>query len=89
MQRTAPELVTQQLLDELHVISACDPDHMPREIELIEAFRQRHPTLPQVVCFDTAFHRTMPRIAKLLPSHAATTRKESSGTVSTVCPMPI
>jgi acetate kinase len=67
MQRTAPELVTQQLLDELHVISACDPDHMPREIELIEAFRQRHPTLPQVVCFDTAFHRTMPRIAKLLP----------------------
>jgi acetate kinase len=67
MQHTAPELVTQQVLDELHRISACDPDHMPREIELIEAFRQRHPKLPQVACFDTAFHRTMPRVAKLLP----------------------
>ena len=34
---------------------------------LIEAFRKRHPTLPQVACFDTAFHRTMPSVAKLLP----------------------
>ena len=67
MQHTAPELVTQKLLDELHNISPYDPDHLPREIELIEAFRQRHPKLPQVACFDTAFHRTMPRVAKLLP----------------------
>ena len=37
------------------------------EIELIEAFRQRHPQLPQVACFDTAFHGTMPRVAKMLP----------------------
>jgi acetate kinase len=67
MQHTAPELVTRELLDELHRISPYDPDHLPREIELIEAFRQRHPKLPQVACFDTAFHRTMPRVAKLLP----------------------
>ncbi len=67
MQHTAPELVTQELLDELHRISPCDPDHLPREIELIETFRQRHPKLPQVACFDTAFHRTMPRVAELLP----------------------
>jgi acetate kinase len=67
MQHTAPELVTQELLDELHRISPYDPEHLPREIELIEAFRQRHPKLPQVACFDTAFHRTMPRVAKLLP----------------------
>jgi acetate kinase len=67
MQHTAPELVTQELLDELHRISPCDPDHLPSEIELIEVFRQRHPKLPQVACFDTAFHRTMPRVAKLLP----------------------
>jgi acetate kinase len=40
---------------------------LPREIELIEAFRLRYPKLPQVACFDTAFHRTMPRVAKLLP----------------------
>ena len=67
MQHTEPELVTQELLDELHRISPYDPDHLPGEIELIETFRQRHPKLPQVACFDTAFHRTMPRIAKLLP----------------------
>jgi len=67
MQHTAPELVTQELLDELHRISPYDPDHLPGEIELIETFRQRHPKLPQVACFDTAFHRTMPRVAKLLP----------------------
>lgn len=67
MQHTAPELVTPELLDELRRISPVDPDHLPREIELIEAFRERHPKLPQVACFDTAFHTTMPRVAKLLP----------------------
>jgi len=67
MKHTEPERVTQELLGELHRISPYDPDHLPREIDLIEAFRQRHPKLPQVACFDTAFHRTMPRVAKLLP----------------------
>ena len=67
MHHTAPELVSQNLLDELHRISPFDPDHLPSEIELIETFRQRHPQLPQVACFDTAFHQTMPRVAKLLP----------------------
>ena len=67
MEHTEPESVTQGLLDELHRISSYDPDHLPREIELIEALRQRYPKLPQVACFDTAFHHTMPRAAKLLP----------------------
>ncbi|MEI7902550.1 MAG: acetate/propionate family kinase, partial [bacterium] len=67
MQHTASELVTQELLDELHRLRPYDPEHLPREIELIEAFRQRHPKLPHVACFDTAFHRTMPRVARLLP----------------------
>ena len=67
MKHTEPELVTPELLDELHRISPNDPDHMPRELDLIETFRQRHPKLPQVACFDTAFHQTMPRVAKLLP----------------------
>jgi acetate kinase len=67
MKHTAPEVVTQELLDELHRIRPYDPEHLPREIELIEAFRQRHPKLPQLACFDTAFHRDMPRVAKLLP----------------------
>jgi len=67
MQHTASERVTQELLDELHRLRPYDPEHLPREIELIEVFRQRHPKLPQVACFDTAFHRTMPRVARLLP----------------------
>jgi acetate kinase len=67
MKHTEPEVVTQELLDELHRLRPYDPDHLPREIELIEAFRQRHPKLPQVACFDTAFHRTMPRVARWLP----------------------
>ena len=67
MKHIQPEIVTQDLLDELRRIRPYDPDHLPREIELIEAFRRRHPKLPQVACFDTAFHCTMPRVAKLLP----------------------
>ena len=67
MNYTEPQRVTQELMDELHRISPYDPDHLPAEIELIEAFRQRHPKLSQVACFDTAFHRTMPRVARLLP----------------------
>lgn len=67
MQHSAPELVTQKLMDELRSFSPLDPEHLPSEIELIEAFRQCHPKLPQVACFDTAFHRSMPRVAKMLP----------------------
>jgi acetate kinase len=67
MHHTDPERVTPELLEELHRIRPYDPDHLPREIELIEAFRRRHPKLAQVACFDTAFHRSMPRVAKLLP----------------------
>jgi acetate kinase len=67
MKHTEPEIVTESLLAELRRISPNDPDHLPREIELIEMFRERHPKLPQVACFDTAFHQTMPRVAKLLP----------------------
>jgi len=51
---------------------------LPREIELIEVLRQRHPKLPQVVCFDTAFHQTMPRVAKLLPISATLRRQRNS-----------
>jgi len=67
MKHTEPELITQKLLDELNRITTYDPDHLPAEIELIEVFSQRYPNLSQVACFDTAFHRTMPRVAKLLP----------------------
>jgi acetate kinase len=67
MQHTEPERVTPRLLAELRRIIPYDPDHLPSEIALIEEILRRFPRLPQVACFDTAFHRTMPRVAKLLP----------------------
>ena len=67
LHHTSPEIITSELLGELHRISSYDPEHLPAELELIEVFRHHHPTLPQVACFDTAFHQTMPRVAKLLP----------------------
>lgn len=66
MAHPGPVRVTPRLLRELLRISPFDPDHMPREIELIHAVHARHPALPQVACFDTSFHRTMPRIARIL-----------------------
>ena len=62
-----PEPVTAELIEELRKISPCDPDHLPGEIELIEAFRNQAPDLPQVACFDTAFHHDMPRVAQIVP----------------------
>ncbi|MDH4368474.1 MAG: acetate/propionate family kinase [Nitrospira sp.] len=61
-----PEPVTPGLLAELRRISPYDPEHMPSELALIEAFGKRDPKLPQFACFDTAFHRDMPRVARLL-----------------------
>ncbi|KAF0190800.1 MAG: acetate kinase [Gammaproteobacteria bacterium] len=62
-----PQRITAALVEELRRLSPFDPEHLPLEIALLETFRQRHPALPQVACFDTAFHRTMPRVASLLP----------------------
>src|SRR5271154_538057 len=62
-----PQLVTPDLLAELRRIGPYDPDHFPAQIELISVFGKRSPPLPQVACFDTAFHHNMPRVAKILP----------------------
>lgn len=67
MEHTRPEIISPALLDELHSLCALDPDHLPRALELIEAFRRRYPQLPQVACFDTAFHHPLPAVARQLP----------------------
>ena len=66
MKYTQPELVTDDLLNELKKISAFDPEHLPEEIKLIEVFKKRYPELKQIACFDTSFHTSMPAVAKLL-----------------------
>lgn len=66
MRYTQPEPVTPALMAELRAISPYDPEHLPAEIGLMEAFSRRYPSLPQVASFDTAFHHDMPRVARLL-----------------------
>ena len=58
--------VTDALVAELKSAQPLDLAHLPREIALIEAFRDEFGA-PQVACFDTAFHRDLPRMAQLLP----------------------
>lgn len=62
-----PQRLTPEVIGELRRLSPYDPEHLPAEIELIETFGRRYPALPQVACFDTAFHSDMPRVARLLP----------------------
>jgi acetate kinase len=59
--------ISPQLVEELHRIAPIDPDHLPGEIALIEALRAQCPTIPQIACFDTVFHRDLPDVAKRLP----------------------
>jgi len=66
MRHVEPEVVTNSLLEELRALCPIVPEHLPFEIALMETIRDRHPSLRQVACFDTAFHRDMPRVAKLL-----------------------
>ena len=62
-----PQRITAEMVTELHRLSPFDPEHLPEEILLTEAFHRRFPDLPQVACFDTAFHHDLPRVARLLP----------------------
>ncbi len=67
MNRLEPEIVTDALLADLHRIEAFAPDHLPAELRLIEAFRDDDARRLQVACFDTVFHQSMPRVARMLP----------------------
>ena len=61
------ERVSDEMLAELEQLVALDPNHLPGEIALIRAIGQRLPRVPQAACFDTAFHRDLPRVAQILP----------------------
>ena len=62
-----PQRVDDAMLAELRRLSPFDPEHLPAEIGVIEAFGRRFPDVPQIACFDTAFHSTLPRVATILP----------------------
>ena len=62
-----PQPITAELVSDLRQLSSFDPEHLPEEVLLTEAVHRRFPELPQVACFDTAFHQNLPRVARLLP----------------------
>lgn len=66
-----PHRVTSALVVELKRLLQLAPDHLPHEIKAIQATARSYPDLIQVACFDTAFHRDMPKLAQMyaLPRH--------------------
>ena len=64
-QFTAPTRVTNSILASLKALSPLAPLHQPHNIAPIEAIMAEAPHMPQVVCFDTAFHQTQPQVAQM------------------------
>jgi acetate kinase len=64
VKHVTPERITDALLSELRTLTRVDPEHMPQALEAVAAITERYPEVPQVACFDTAFHRTMPPVAQ-------------------------
>ncbi len=61
---TRPVRITDQVLAEIEALTPLAPLHQPKAVAPIHAVRKLRPDLPQVACFDTAFHATMPDVAK-------------------------
>jgi acetate kinase len=66
-QYTGPTVVTPQVLAELYRLVPLAPLHQPYNLAAIEAVSERFPDVPQVACFDTSFHRSMPCVARVVP----------------------
>jgi acetate kinase len=61
---SAPVLIDAKVLMELETLVPLAPLHQPHNLAAIRALLETMPTLPQVACFDTAFHRTQPAVAQ-------------------------
>ena len=59
----SPARVTPDLLSALEALTPLDPLHMPHSLTPMRTIAAAHPDLPQVACYDTAFHHTMPPVA--------------------------
>lgn len=65
--RRSPELVTPELMQDLETLCRLAPHHQPHNLAAIRAVSAAAPELPQVACFDTAFHATQSALARRLP----------------------
>jgi len=59
-----PQLIEDGVVAALRDLIPIDPNHLPQAIAAIEATRRAFPAAPEVACFDTAFHRHLPRVAR-------------------------
>ena len=59
--------ISPALLDDLRGLTPFAPNHLPDEIALIDALARARPDVPQIACFDTAFHHNLPEVARRLP----------------------
>ena len=64
LRHQAPALIDDIVLDELQSLVPLDPLHLPDNLAPISLVAHARPDLAQVVCFDTAFHSTMPEVAR-------------------------
>jgi len=62
-----PQIVDAGLRRRLQELVPFAPLHLPSEIAVIDELSRRSPSLPQIVCFDTAFHRPIPEVARRMP----------------------
>jgi acetate kinase len=62
-----PAFVSLGMISRLHEMIILDPEHLPGQLSLLEEFGKIAPSTPQVACFDTAFHRELPRVARIVP----------------------
>ncbi|MCA8204662.1 acetate/propionate family kinase [Burkholderia sp. AU33545] len=62
-----PMIVDGEALDALRTLTPLAPLHQPHSLDAIDALRDAFPDVPQIAVFDTAFHRTLPRVEQLLP----------------------
>lgn len=60
-----PQRITPEFLSEIEQFAPLDPDHMPAAIRGIQFIATKIPKLPQVACFDTAFHSSLPQVARM------------------------
>ncbi len=61
---TAPQRIDARLKEALKELIPFAPLHLPSQVAMIEAVEAHFPDLPQVACFDTAFHSGMPEVAQ-------------------------
>jgi acetate kinase len=60
-----PQRITPDFLTEIEQLVSLDPDHLPAAIQGIRFIAEKFPKIPQVACFDTAFHGDLPKVARM------------------------